>query len=131
MRPHFSLLTVFLLLSLYLLPSFNSSLQYLSTRKLYDEDSKNKVCSKIEDYKELNYTNLAEYVKEMNFGESSAKDLVIGLLTKGSLDGIKDVLSDVGFWIFLLVLSILIILSKFYILICFSMAYLHMWLLPQ
>ena len=113
MRPHFSLLTVFLLLSLYLLPSFNSSLQYLSTRKLYDEDSKNKVCSKIEDYKELNYTNLAEYVKEMNFGESSAKDLVIGLLTKGSLDGIKDVLSDVGFWIFLLVLSILIFLSKY------------------
>ena len=46
MRPHFSLLTVFLLLSLYLLPSFNSSLQYLSTRKLYDEDSKKKVCSK-------------------------------------------------------------------------------------
>lgn len=96
-----------------LIPSRNHN----SFRKLVESSTKEDVCSSLKDYKEINKTNLDEYVKEMKFGESSAKDLVVGLLTESSVDGIQDVIGDVAIWLVLLILSILMLISKFIVII--------------
>ena len=60
-------------------------------RDLVESSTKEDVCKNLKENKDFNNTNLDEYVKEMNCGESSARDLVVGLLTEGSVDGITDV----------------------------------------
>lgn len=77
-----------------------------------ESSTKEDVCKNLKENKDFNNTNLDEYVKEMNFGESSARDLVVGLLTEGSVDGITDVIGDVAIWLILLILSILMLISK-------------------
>ena len=81
-------------------------------RDLVESSTKEDVCKNLKENKDLNNTNLDDYVKEMNVGESSARDLVVGLLTEGSVDGITDVIGDVAIWLILLILSILMLISK-------------------
>ena len=94
------------------LPFFKA--RHLSMRELLDEGIKEKVCSNMGDYEDINKTNLDAYVKEINFEESSARELVIGLLTEGEVEGIKDVLSDVAIWVVMIVLAGIILISKKY-----------------
>ena len=120
--------TIFTATHCFTIPFFKAT-RHLSIRELLDEEIKEKVCSNMGDYEDINKTNLDAYVKEMDFEESSARELVIGLLTKGEVEGIKDVLSDVAIWVVMIVLAGIILISKkYYFYYYFSMADIYMLL---
>lgn len=100
-----------------------------SFRYLLDEKIKNMVCSNSGNYTSPKETSLAKYVESLNFKENGARNLVISLLTTKKVSNVTDLLKDVIIWIFMLVLAVIILLSKFIIFfITYSLAFLYLLL---